>query len=240
MYGGYYGYGYGYLDPTMILVLVGAVLCLAASAHVNLTYEKYARIAAACGMTGAEAARMILQRNGVCNVAVQHVSGKLTDHYDPSKQVVNLSDSVYNSRSIAALGVAAHECGHVMQHEQGYLPLQLRTALVPLANFGSNIGIWIVIIGLAAGLSDTFTTIGIVLFSLGVLFQLVTLPVEFDASHRALKMLEGYGILGTEENRRARAVLRAAALTYVAAAASSILQLLRLILLTKRRDRDHR
>ena len=230
---GYYGY-----DWTMILVAAGAVLCMLASMHVNTTYTRYSRMAAACGLTGADVARLILERNGVTDVQVQHVSGNLTDHYDPSKQVVNLSDAVYGSRSVAALGVAAHECGHVMQHEEGYTPLQFRTALVPIANFGSNAGIWIVLVSLILGLSSTLTTIGIVLFSMGVLFQLVTLPVEFNASHRALVMLEQYGVLGTDENRKARAVLKAAALTYVAAAASSILQLLRLVLLSNRRNRN--
>ena len=230
---GYYGY-----DWTMILVAAGAVLCMLASMHVNTTYTRYSRMAAACGLTGADVARLILERNGVTDVQVQHVSGNLTDHYDPSKQVVNLSDAVYGSRSVAALGVAAHECGHVMQHEEGYTPLQFRTALVPIANFGSNAGIWIVLLSLILGLSSTLTTIGIVLFSMGVLFQLVTLPVEFNASQRALVMLEQYGVLGTDENRKARAVLKAAALTYVAAAASSILQLLRLVLLSNRRNRN--
>lgn len=230
---GYYGY-----DWTMILVAAGAVLCMLASMHVNTTYTRYSRMAAACGLTGADVARLILERNGVTDVQVQHVSGNLTDHYDPSKQVVNLSDAVYGSRSVAALGVAAHECGHVMQHEEGYTPLQFRTALVPIANFGSNAGIWIVLLSLILGLSSTLTTIGIVLFSMGVLFQLVTLPVEFNASHRALVMLEQYRVLGTDENRKARAVLKAAALTYVAAAASSILQLLRLVLLSNRRNRN--
>ncbi len=230
---GYYGY-----DWTMILVAAGAVLCMLASMHVNTTYTRYSRMTAACGLTGADVARLILERNGVTDVQVQHVSGNLTDHYDPSKQVVNLSDAVYGSRSVAALGVAAHECGHVMQHEEGYTPLQFRTALVPIANFGSNAGIWIVLLSLILGLSSTLTTIGIVLFSMGVLFQLVTLPVEFNASHRALVMLEQYGVLGTDENRKARAVLKAAALTYVAAAASSILQLLRLVLLSNRRNRN--
>ena len=230
---GYYGY-----DWTMILVAAGAVLCMLASMHVNTTYTRYSRMAAACGLTGADVARLILERNGVTDVQVQHVSGNLTDHYDPSKQVVNLSDAVYGSRSVAALGVAAHECGHVMQHEEGYTPLQFRTALVPIANFGSNAGIWIVLLSLILGLSSTLTTIGIVLFSMGVLFQLVTLPVEFNASHRAIVMLEQYGVLGTDENRKARAVLKAAALTYVAAAASSILQLLRLVLLSNRRNRN--
>jgi uncharacterized protein len=229
--------GYGYYDPTIVLVAIGALLTMAASMHVRATYRRFSSQAAACGMTGADVARTILRQNGISDVQVQHVSGELTDHYDPSKQVVNLSDTVYGSRSVAALGVAAHECGHVMQHENGYVPLQIRTALVPAANFGSNAGIWIVILSLALGLSETFTTIGIILFSLGVLFQLVTLPVEFDASHRALIMLEQYGILGHSENGKARAVLRAAALTYVAAAAASILQLLRLILLSKNRRR---
>lgn len=232
-----YGYGYYYYDYTMILVVIGALLCLAASMRIRSAYRRYSRVAAACGMTGAEVAQEILRRNGVYNVSVQHVSGDLTDHYDPSKQVVNLSDSVYGARSVAALGVAAHECGHVMQHEQGYVPLQIRTALVPVANFGSNAGIWIVMLSLILGLSQTFTTIGIVLFSAGVLFQIVTLPVEFNASRRALVMLEQYGILGTDENRKARAVLRAAALTYVAAAAASILQLLRLVLLSRSNNR---
>ncbi len=230
---GYYGY-----DWTMILVAAGAVLCMLASMHVNTTYTRYSRMAAACGLTGADVARLILERNGVTDVQVQHISGNLTDHYDPSKQVVNLSDAVYGSRSVAALGVAAHECGHVMQHEEGYTPLQFRTALVPIANFGSNAGIWIVLLSLILGLSSTLTTIGIVLFSMGVLFKLVNLPVEFNASHRALVMLEQYGVLGTDENRKARAVLKAAALTYVAAAASSILQLLRLVLLSNRRNRN--
>lgn len=232
---------YGYYDPTMILVAIGAVLTLLASMHVQSTYRRYSSQAAACGMTGADVARTILRQNGIANVQVQHVSGQLTDHYDPSRQVVNLSDTVYGSRSVAALGVAAHECGHVMQHEAGYVPLQIRTALVPAANFGSNAGIWIVILSLVLGLGETLSAIGIILFSLGVLFQLVTLPVEFDASHRALVMLEQYGILGHSESGRAKAVLRAAALTYVAAAASSILQLLRLILLVQNgRRRDSR
>ena len=238
MKGRYAMYGYYGYDWTMILVAAGAVLCMLASMRVNTTYTRYSRMAAACGLTGADVARLILERNGVTDVQVRHISGNLTDHYDPSKQVVNLSDAVYGSRSVAALGVAAHECGHVMQHEEGYMPLQFRTAFVPIANFGSNAGIWIVILSLILGLSSTFTTIGIVLFSMGVLFQLVTLPVEFNASHRALGMLEQYGVLGTDENRKARAVLRAAALTYVAAAASSILQLLRLVLLSNRRNRN--
>ena len=187
-------------------------------------------------MTGAQVAQRILDQNNVRGVRVEHVSGNLTDHYDPRTQTVNLSDAVYGSTSVAALGVAAHECGHVMQHETGYVPLKLRTALVPAANLGSQIGLPLVIIGLIFGLSNTFIAIGIWIFALAVLFQIVTLPVEFNASHRALVMLEQYGILGTDEVASSRKVLGAAAMTYVAAAASAVLQLLRLIMLGRRRD----
>lgn len=231
-------YGYYGMDWTYLLVILGAVICAIASSHVTSVYNRYARVASACGMTGAEVAQLILRRNNVTDVTVHHVPGNLTDHYDPSKGTVNLSDSVYGSRSVAALGVAAHECGHVMQHETGYVPLQVRTALVPVANFGSNAGIWIVLLSLIFGLS-TLAKIGVVLFSAAVLFQLVTLPVEFNASHRALVMLQEYGILGAREEKQARSVLTAAALTYVAAALSSILQLLRLVVLSSdRRNRD--
>ena len=224
----YYGYGF---DTTYLLVIIGAVLCLVASAHVKSTYRKYAGIRSASGITGAQAAEAILRRNGVVGGTVQHVAGELTDHYDPSRGVVNLSDATYNSTSVAAIGVAAHECGHVMQHETGYLPLRLRTALVPVANIGSNLGIWIVMLGLIFGLNQSLAMIGVYLFSFGVLFQLVTLPVEFDASHRALVMLQDYGILGDTEVKSSRAVLNAAAMTYVASAAASVLQLLRLLML---------
>lgn len=234
-YGGYY---YG-LDWTYVLVIIGVILTSLASSHVTSVYHRYAGIRAACGLTGAQTAAEILRRNGITDVRVQHINGELTDHYNPSKEVVNLSDAVYGRDSVAALGVAAHECGHVMQKHTGYVPLTVRTALVPIANFGSNVGIWIVIIGLVLGLSQTLTNIGVLLFSFGTLFQLVTLPVEFNASHRALVMLREYQLLGPEEEKQARAVLTAAALTYVAAAASSVLMLLRLILLTgNRRRRD--
>lgn len=233
-----YGYGYYGWDWTYILVIIGAILCAMASSHITTVYNRYARVRAACGMTGAEVAQTILNRNNVTDVTIHHISGNLTDHYNPSKGTVNLSDAVYGSCSVAALGVAAHECGHVMQHEKGYVPLQIRTALVPVANFGSNAGIWVVLFSLIFGWS-TLAEIGVILFSAGVLFQLVTLPVEFNASHRALVMLKEYGILGEEEEKQARAVLTAAALTYVAAAASAILQLLRLIALSSnRRDRN--
>ena len=230
-----YGYYYGF-DYTYVLVLIGAVLCMWASYRVNSVYNKYSHIRSASGMTGAEVAQRILDRNGVRDVRVEHVSGNLTDHYDPRTQTVNLSDAVYGSTSVAALGVAAHECGHVMQHESGYMPLKIRTALVPAANLGSQIGLPLVIIGLIFGLSNSFIAIGIWIFALAVLFQIVTLPVEFNASHRALAMLEEYGILGTDEVEASRKVLGAAAMTYVAAAASAVLQLMRLIMLGRRRD----
>ena len=225
---------YYYFDWTYLLVIAGALLSLIASYNVKASYKKYARIASMRGMTGAEVAMRILEANNVRNVQVRHVSGELTDHYDPRTQTVNLSDSVYGSTSVAALGVAAHECGHVMQHETGYTPIKIRTALVPAANIGSRFGIYIVILGLILAF-EPLTTLGIWVFSLAVLFQIVTLPVEFDASRRALAMLEGYGMLGQEEVGGARKVLTAAALTYVAAAASSVMQLARLIILRNRR-----
>ncbi len=231
MYYGGYGMYNGFYSASYLLVIVGAVLCLLASARVKSTYRKYAKVRSASGMTGAQAAEMILRRNGVLGVTVQHVAGELTDHYDPARGVVNLSDATYNSTSVAAIGVAAHECGHVMQHETGYLPLKIRTALVPVANIGSNIGIWIVMLGVILGLNDTLAMIGVYLFSFGVLFQLVTLPVEFNASRRALAMLQDYGMLGQTELQGSKSVLSAAAMTYVASAAASVLQLLRLLMI---------
>lgn len=230
MYG--YGYGYGYMDWTYILVLIGAVLCMIASARVNSTYSKYSKVRSMSGITGAEAARRILNYNGIFDVQVEHVKGNLTDHYDPSAKVLRLSDAVYGSSSVAAIGVAAHECGHAVQHQQGYAPLQIRSTLVPVANIGSRLGLPIVILGVIfGGAGSMLAQIGIWVFSAAVLFQIVTLPVEFNASNRAMKMLGQYGILGEQEVGSVRKVLSAAALTYVAAAASSILQLLRLVIL---------
>lgn len=239
-------FGY-YFDPTYILVIIGALLCMLASSRVNSTYRKYVKVRARSGMTGAEAAQRILQMSGIYDVQIQHIGGDLTDHYDPSRKVLRLSDSVYGSRSVAAIGVAAHECGHALQHKEGYLPLKIRSALVPAANIGSKLGLPLVILGLVLGLEFSLpgggyfslTQIGIWIFTFAVLFQVVTLPVEFNASGRALKMLGSYGIMNEDEVGDCRHVLGAAALTYVAAAASSILQLLRLILLSgNRRDRD--
>ena len=234
MYGGYY-----YWDWTYLLVIAGAVLCMVANGLVQSTYRKYERVMSRTGMTGAECAFRILQMSGVTDVSIMRVSGTLSDHYDPRNRVVRLSESTYDQPSVAAVAVAAHECGHVMQHHHGYLPLSIRTALVPAANIGSKLGIPMIFIGfLIPGLgliSEVLVTAGIWIFSIAVLFQVVTLPVEFNASSRAIQMLTGYGILSPDEAVYSRKVLNAAALTYVAAAASSVLQLLRLILINRRR-----
>ena len=194
------------------------------------------------GMTGAEAARRLLNAQGIYDVTVQQIAGELTDHYDPRTKTVNLSESVYGSTSIAAVGVAAHECGHAIQHANGYVPLRVRGAFVPVANIGSNLAWPLIIIGLIfrGSMSTVLIQAGIIMFSLAVLFQLITLPVEFNASHRAMQQLERTGILGGNELRDTRKVLTAAAMTYVASAASMILQLLRLIILFggRRRDED--
>ena len=240
MYGGYgyYGLGYSLFDPTMILVYIGALLSLWASSKVNSTFQRYSRVRSMTGMTGAEAAKRLLQSQGIYDVTVQPVRGQLTDHYDPRTKTVNLSESVYGSTSIAAVGVAAHECGHAIQDNVGYAPLRLRSAFVPIANLGSKISLPLIILGFFIGLTP-FIEIGIWMFVLAVLFQIITLPVEFNASRRALSMLRDYGMLSSDEIGDCRNVLTAAALTYVAAAASSVLQLLRLLMLSnRRRDRD--
>lgn len=227
---------YPYFEPTYILVLIGVVLSLIASARVKSTFAKYSRFASRSNMTGAQAAEAILRANGIYDVSVQRVAGELTDHYDPRNKTLNLSEPVYGSNSVAAIGVAAHECGHAIQHKESYAPLEIRGRLVPIANFGSGASWFFIIAGLF--IFDPLITIGIVLFSLAVLFQLVTLPVEFNASSRALKALESTGTLGSDELGQTRKVLSAAALTYVAGAAAAILQLLRLIILFGGRSRD--
>lgn len=226
-----------YYDPTYILIIIGMLLSLAASGYVKSTYAKYAGVRSRSGMTGAQAAERILHQAGIYDVRIEHVSGNLTDHYDPRSKVVRLSDAVYGSTSIAAQAVAAHETGHVIQHSTGYAALRFRTTLVPVAQFGANISWPLILIGFFLN-GQFLITFGILLFSLAVLFQIVTLPVEFNASSRALNLLEQYGILGTDEIAGSRKVLKAAALTYVAAAAASILQLLRLLLLFNRRNND--
>lgn len=238
-------FGY-YYDPTYLLVIIGAVLCMLASARVNSAYSKYSRVRIRNGMTGAEAAYRILQLSGIRDVQIQHVSGELTDHYDPSQKVLRLSDTVYDSRSLAAVSVAAHECGHAIQHKEGYLPMKLRSMLVPAANLGSKLGLPLVILGLILGIGFrlpgggyfSLAQVGIWIFTFAVAFQIITLPVEFNASGRALKLLSAYGMMNEDEVEGCKQVLGAAALTYVAAAASSLLQLLRLVLLSGRRRRD--
>lgn len=229
-------YFFGY-DPTYILVIIGAVICILASSRVNRVFNKYAQVRSHSGMTGREAAEKILRANGIYDVTVQHVSGNLTDHYDPRNKVLRLSDATYQSASVAAIGVAAHECGHAVQHNVGYTPLKIRGALVPVANFGSMAAWPLIIIGLFINRRTSLLLInlGILLFSAAVLFQLVTLPVEFNASRRAVKVLENTGMLYPEEVSATKEVLGAAALTYVASAASMILQLLRLLLISGRR-----
>ena len=228
---------YYWWDPTYILVVIGAIICLIASARVRTTYAKYSKYRSMSGLTGAQAAERILHDAGIYDVQVGHISGNLTDHYNPKTKVLNLSDSVYGSTSVAAIGVAAHECGHAIQHAQNYAPLTIRSAIVPAANIGSTLSWPLFLAGLIFSIRPLLT-LGILLFTLAVLFQVVTLPVEFNASSRALKMLGSSGMLGTDEVRGAKKVLTAAALTYVAALASSILQLLRLIILAGGRDRD--
>lgn len=238
MYLGGFGRGmYLMWDPTYILILAGVVLSMLASLKVKSTFSRYSAVRSASGMTGEQVAHRILSYAGISDVTVTHISGQLNDHYNPKTKVVALSDAVYGSNSVAAIAVAAHECGHVIQHAKAYKPLSIRTALVPVANFGSGVSWFVIIAGIIFSIPSLITA-GIVLFSAAVLFQIVTLPVEFNASGRALRILQETGILGHNEGRDAGKVLRAAALTYVAAAAASILQLLRLILLFGRNRND--
>lgn len=227
-------YGF-YWDSTYYLVLAGVALCAIASWNVSSTYRRFSRVMNSRGMVAQDVAAQILQRSGIYDVRIERVRGNLTDHYSPHEKVLRLSDSVYGSTSVAAIGVAAHECGHAIQHHVGYAPLKLRSASVPIANFGSKLYWPIILIGLLMGYMQ-IAQIGILLFAFVVFFQLVTLPVEFNASRRALAVLSGNNILWEEEMRGARKVLTAAAMTYVASLFSSILQMLRLILLTSRRE----
>lgn len=229
---------YFLFDPTYILVILGVVITMAASFKVQSTYNKYSQVNSSSGITGAATAQMLLQSKGIYDVRIERVSGQLTDHFDPKNKVLRLSDSVYGSTSVAAIGIAAHECGHAQQHNEGYAFLKLRTALVPVVNFGSQLSWPFILIGLLFGMNENLINIGIFLFSLGVIFQLVTLPVEGNASKNAMTMLKTNGILRSDELGYAKKVLQAAALTYVAGAAASLLQLFRLILLFGRRDRD--
>lgn len=231
---------YMYYDPTYFLVLIGVILSLIASARVKSTFNKYSQMRNSRGMTGAQAAEQVLHGAGIYDVRIEHVAGNLTDHYDPRSKVLRLSDSVYGQTSVAAVGVAAHECGHAIQHAKGYGPLKFRNVLVPVANFGAKIAWPLILIGLLINSESAWFIMqaGIIAFSLAVLFQIVTLPVEFNASNRAIRVIADSGIMYGEEIVAAKRVLSAAALTYVAAAASSILQLLRLVLLAGGRRRN--
>ena len=226
---------YFYYDWTMILVIPGLLLGLYAQFKVKSTFDRYSRIRTKSGLTAEQAARALLSRGGSANVTISRVNGSLTDHYDPSSKTLRLSDSVYGSDSVAAVGVAAHECGHALQEHDGYGLLKLRTALVPVVNIGSSLYLPIFMAGLLFSW-EPLQMVGILCFGLTLLFSLVTLPVEINASKRALGMLEG--VLDAEELRGARAVLSAAALTYLASVISSALQLLRLILIYRSRNRD--
>lgn len=229
-----------FFDTTYFLVIIGAVICMIASARVKSTFQKYSSYRSMSGMTGAQAAERILHSAGIYDVQIRHVSGNLTDNYNPRNKTLNLSDSVCNATSVAAIGVAAHECGHAIQHATKYVPLNLRSAFVPIANFGSALAWPVILIGLFINSESSafIINIGIFLFSFAVIFQLITLPVEFNASRRALVQLRELNILGEQELGCTRKVLSSAALTYVASAAAAILQLLRIVLLFGGRRRD--
>ncbi len=232
----YYGW---YFDPTMLLILPALLLAMWAQFRVQSTFRKYSDVPSAQGWTAAEMAADLLARNGLGDVRIERVRGSLTDHYDPRTNTLRLSDTVYGSTSLAALGVAAHECGHAMQEAEGYKPLRIREKIVPVAQIGSWAAMPLFVLGLVMSWEPLLTA-GIIVFSLVVAFYLVTLPVEFDASGRALEQLEGGGYLSSAETDDAGRVLRAAALTYVAAALQAVLQLLRLLVLAggNRRNRD--
>ena len=235
-----YGYGYGYggygyrIDPTMLLLIPAILLTLYAQFKVTSTTSRYFNIRSNRGLTGEEVARKILDSNGLYNVRVEMVRGRLSDHYDPRSNVVRLSQDVYSRTSITSISVAAHECGHAIQHAHGYAPLNIRSSLVPVVNFASNMSWIFIMLGFVMG--GSLLKVGILLFSASVLFQIVTLPVEFNASNRALAQMTSLGIVDDREVRQSRKVLQAAALTYVAAAVTAILQLLRLVLIAQNRD----
>lgn len=237
----YYGYGFDY--TYLVLVLPCILLSLWASSNVNSTFKKYSKQFSSRRLTGADAAQRVLSANGVYGVRIERISGNLTDHYDPRTNVIRLSDSVYSSTSTAAIGVACHEAGHAVQYAQNYAPIKLRAAIIPLTNFGSRIAMPLILAGIlfsAMGtFSDTLVYLGIASFGLSLVFQLITLPVEFNASRRAMQAIESGNILTPEEQRGAKKTLQAAALTYVAATAVALAQLLRLIaIFGGRRRRD--
>lgn len=222
-----------YFDPTMIILVPGILIALWASINVNSTFNKYNSVKARNGMTGAEVAERVLHHHGIYNVRIERVAGNLSDHYDPRENVIRLSDSTYSSTSIAAAGVAAHEAGHAVQYAQNYQPIKMRASIVKICNFGSPMAFVFLLISffVPVEISGTFILIAVALYSLATVFQLITLPVEFNASRRAMASLEASGFYGSDELSGAKKVLRAAALTYVAALISSILSLLRFVLI---------
>ncbi|HHX94385.1 MAG TPA: zinc metallopeptidase [Clostridia bacterium] len=221
-----------YFDPTYFILIPGLIFALYAQSKVKGTFARYSRVASSSGMTGADVAERLLRSRGITDVRIERIGNTLGDHYDPRQKVLRLSPEVYGSTSLAALGVAAHETGHAIQHRVGYFPLQLRSSLVPVANFGSTIAFPLLIIGILLA-SESLITFGIYAFGAVVLFQLVTLPVEFDASNRAIALLEGNGFLSRQEAVHTKKVLNAAALTYIAGALTAILSLVRLLLLAR-------
>lgn len=240
-YGSYYLGSYQYSMESMLsllLVILCAIAAAIASAKVSSTYKKYDRVPSSRRITAEQAARMVLQRAGIMDVQVQHIQGNLTDNYNPKTKVLSLSDSTYGHSSIAAIGVACHEAGHAIQHDQGYLPIKIRNSLIPVCNFGTYAGIPLAIIGAALG-RESIVVFGLLLYSAIAIFQLVTLPVELNASHRAMEQMQESGLLTGEELKGARKVLTAAAMTYVAAVASVLANLLRYtVLLLGRSRRD--
>lgn len=231
----YYGYDWTYI----VLVLPFIILSLLASASVKSTFKKYSSQFSRRGLTGAQAADQVLRANGVYNVRIERIPGDLTDHFDPKTNVIRLSDSVFDSSSVAAIGVACHEAGHAVQYAQGYGPIQLRAAIIPITNIGSKLAMPLILLGLLleflGGISNFFVAAGVICFSFSLIFQLITLPVEFNASHRAITAISQSGILFDDEISGAKKTLRAAAMTYVAATAVALMQLIRLIMIFNKR-----
>lgn len=225
-------------DPTMVLLIPAILLSLYAQAKISSAYKTYSRIRAHSGLTGAQAARAILNSNGLYDVRVEPIRGSLSDHYDPRTRVISLSEDVYHGNSLASVAVAAHETGHALQHANGYFPMQLRSSFVPVANFGSSAGPLLILVGLFMPSFGLLLQLGIYAFAFAVLFQLITLPVEYNASHRALFLLQDGNLLDGDEVRGARSVLNAAALTYVAAALAAVLQLARFVIIAQGNRRN--
>ena len=223
-------FGYFYGDWSILIVLPALIFTLWAQSAVKSAYQQYSRVRNAHGMTGADAARRILNQNGLHHVRIERVAGQMTDHYDPREEVIRLSEGVYDSPSVAAVGIAAHEAGHAVQHATDYGALKLRNSIIPVCRFGSMAAMPLFFIGLLLA-SDMFMTVGILAYAAVTLFQLITLPVEFNASRRAMKAIESWGYMSADEQDGSRRVLRAAAMTYVAALATSLLTLLRLLVL---------